>query len=64
VTDPDEPLPDGHPLWSHPKVIITPHIGNTPEMGVPLLAAHIARNVELFGAGQPLEGVVDVDAGY
>lgn len=63
VTDP-EPLPEGHPLWSHPKVLITPHVGNTPEMGVPLLAAHIERNVAAFVAGAPLEGVVDVDAGY
>ena len=37
VTDP-EPLPDDHPLWSLPNCIITPHVGNTPEMGVPLLA--------------------------
>lgn len=64
VTDPDEPLPDGHPLWDHPRVMITPHVGNTPDMGIPLLSAHIARNVELFGAGQPLEGIVDVTAGY
>ncbi|KOG88059.1 hypothetical protein ADK38_21880, partial [Streptomyces varsoviensis] len=26
VTDP-EPLPDGHPLWSAPGVLISPHIG-------------------------------------
>ena len=38
VTDP-EPLPDGHPLWSLPNCIITPHVGNTPEMAKPLLAA-------------------------
>ncbi len=63
VTDP-EPLPDGHPLWHHPRVMITPHIGNTPEMGIPLLANHIVRNVGHFGAGRDLEGVVDVDAGY
>ncbi|MEL6984818.1 MAG: NAD(P)-dependent oxidoreductase, partial [Actinomycetota bacterium] len=63
VTDP-EPLPDGHPLWQHPRVMITPHVGNTPEMGIPLLANHIVRNVRHFGAGQDLEGVVDVDAGY
>ncbi len=63
VTDP-EPLPDDHPLWAVPNVLITPHIGNTPEMGVPLLAAHIEANVAAFIAGEPLAGVVDVDAGY
>ena len=31
VTDP-EPLPAGHPLWSAPNLLITPHIGgSTPE---------------------------------
>ncbi|MDH5519929.1 MAG: D-isomer specific 2-hydroxyacid dehydrogenase family protein [Acidimicrobiia bacterium] len=63
VTDP-EPLPDGHPLWTHPRVIITPHVANTPEMGIPLLARHIRSNVGHFAAGEELEGVVDVDAGY
>ncbi len=63
VTDP-EPLPDGHPLWAHPRVLITPHIGNTPEMGIPLLAGHIRTNVGRFGAGDELQGIVDVDAGY
>jgi phosphoglycerate dehydrogenase-like enzyme len=63
VTDP-EPLPDGHRLWSRPNMLVTPHVGNTPEMGIPLLADHIERNVALFAAGKPLEGVVDVDAGY
>ncbi len=63
VTDP-EPLPDGHPLWSNPRVIITPHVANTPEMGIPLLARHIRSNVARFAAGQELEGRIDVDAGY
>lgn len=63
VTDP-EPLPDDHPLWSRRNVLITPHVGNTEEMGVPLLAAHIRRNVGLFARGEPLEGIVDAEAGY
>lgn len=63
VTDP-EPLPGGHPLWTHRRVIITPHVANTPEMGIPLLARHIRTNVARFAAGEELEGRIDVDAGY
>ncbi len=63
VTDP-EPLPDGHPLWSEPRAIISPHVGNTQAMGVPLLAAHITDNVQRFISGQPLLGLVDTTAGY
>lgn len=63
VTDP-EPLPDGHPLWHEPRALISPHVGNTPEMGIPLLAAHITDNVRRFAAGEPLDGVVDPDLAY
>lgn len=63
VTDP-EPLPAGHPLWSLPNCIITPHVGNTPEMAVPLLSARIATNVRRFADEEELEGLVDVEAGY
>ena len=63
VTDP-EPLPDGHPLWSLPNCIITPHVGNTPEMAKPLLAARVTDNVRRFARGEELIGLVDVDAGY
>jgi phosphoglycerate dehydrogenase-like enzyme len=63
VTDP-EPLPDGHPLWSLPNCIITPHVGNTPEMAKPLLAARVTENVRRFRKGEELIGLVDVEAGY
>jgi phosphoglycerate dehydrogenase-like enzyme len=63
VTDP-EPLPDGHPLWTEPRCIITPHTADTPEMIVPLLARRIRTNVAHFAAGEPLEGLVDGTAGY
>lgn len=63
VTDP-EPLPADHRLWTLENCLITPHVGNTPEMAVPLLAARVAENVRRFGAGEPLIGPVDVDAGY
>ena len=63
VTDP-EPLPDGHPLWSMPNCIITPHTGTTPEMARPLLAERVTRNVRMFAQGEPLIGLVDLEAGY
>jgi len=63
VTEP-EPLPDGHPLWSLPNCLITPHSADTDEMTRPLLAERIKENVERFAAGLPLVGTVDKLAGY
>jgi phosphoglycerate dehydrogenase-like enzyme len=63
VTDP-EPLPEGHRLWSLPNCIITPHVGNTPAMAVPLLSERIATNVRLWAAGDDLVGPVFTDLGY
>ncbi len=63
VTDP-EPLPDGHPLWSEPRCLITPHVANTSAMLQPRLAERITENVRRRGAGEPLLGIVDPAAGY
>jgi D-3-phosphoglycerate dehydrogenase len=63
VTDP-EPLPDGHPLWELPNAIVTPHVANTWDMAVPELVGMVGRNVAHFAAGEPLEGLVDPQAGY
>lgn len=63
VTDP-EPLPPDHPLWSMNNCIITPHVGNTPEMAKPLLSERITANVRRFARGEELLGLVDPDAGY
>ncbi|MBI2708495.1 MAG: hydroxyacid dehydrogenase [Actinobacteria bacterium] len=63
VTDP-EPLPAGHPLWDLPNAIVTPHVGNTPAMAVPLLAERITANVRRWSAGEELLGPVDPRLGY
>jgi phosphoglycerate dehydrogenase-like enzyme len=63
VTEP-EPLPDGHPLWSLPTCLITPHTANPWSAARPLLAARIEQNVRRFSVGQELLGLVDVEAGY
>jgi phosphoglycerate dehydrogenase-like enzyme len=63
VTTP-EPLPEGHPLWSAPRCVITSHSADTPEMVLPLLAQRIRANVAaLIGAGA-FTGVVDPRSGY
>ncbi len=63
VTDP-EPLPDGHPLWTAPNCIVTPHVADTEDMVVPLFAERVARNVRAFRSGGVFEGRIDLTAGY
>jgi phosphoglycerate dehydrogenase-like enzyme len=63
VTDP-EPLPQGHPLWKFPNVVITPHIaGNSPgsfsrRRGV------FTENIGRFVRNEPMRNVVDKQKGY
>jgi phosphoglycerate dehydrogenase-like enzyme len=65
VTDP-EPLPPGHPLWSAPNILITPHTANTPEMAVPVLSARITHNIRALvdDDSDSFHGLIDVDVGY
>jgi phosphoglycerate dehydrogenase-like enzyme len=60
VTDP-EPLPAGHPLWSMPNVLLTPHtaasVGGTLRRAYGLVGDQVRRYV----AGQPLINVVTGD---
>ena len=60
VTDP-EPLPDGHPLWTAPNLLITPHIASSTPMfmvrAIELAAAQIGRYLR----GEPLLNVVTGD---
>ncbi|MBF4458083.1 NAD(P)-dependent oxidoreductase [Pseudoclavibacter sp. VKM Ac-2867] len=63
VTSP-EPLPDGHPLWTTPRLIITPHAADTPEMVQPLLQERVRRNVEAFVSTGRFVGIADPVRGY
>lgn len=63
VTEP-EPLPDGHPLFSEPRALITSHCANPVSLLVPALAERVRENVGRYVAGEPLEGVIDSAAGY
>jgi phosphoglycerate dehydrogenase-like enzyme len=63
VTDP-EPLPDGHPLWTEARALITPHTANPPDALARALAERVEENVARYKAGDELIGVIDVEAGY
>ncbi|MER9951663.1 glyoxylate/hydroxypyruvate reductase A [Mesorhizobium sp. M0047] len=61
VTDP-EPLPAGHPFWSHPKIILTPHIASVTQ---PAGAAQaVVENIRRYRAGLDPIGLVDRSRGY
>jgi glyoxylate/hydroxypyruvate reductase A len=57
-----EPLPPDHPFWRHPRVQITPHAAaiSDPRSVVSVIAANIKR----FRAGEPVQNLVDLAAGY
>ncbi|HEY6319602.1 MAG TPA: NAD(P)-dependent oxidoreductase [Acidimicrobiia bacterium] len=59
-----EPLPEGHWMYSHPQVHLSPHISWSMPGASDLLVETFVENLRRYRAGEPLEGVVDVDAGY
>ena len=63
VTDP-EPLPAGHRLWTHPRVIVTPHTaGGSPRRAGRAIDT-LCENLRRLRAGQPLVAVIDKRKGY
>lgn len=57
VTDP-EPLPEGHPLWSAPHTLISPHVGGASSAFPPRAARLLRDQLTRLAAGQPLEHLV------
>ncbi|HET7154837.1 MAG TPA: NAD(P)-dependent oxidoreductase, partial [Hyphomicrobiaceae bacterium] len=57
-----EPLPADHPLWSHPRVIITPH--NAAESAPSAIARYALRQMHAQRQGQRLKHVVHRARGY
>ncbi len=57
VTDP-EPLPPGHPLWSAPGLLLTPHVAGAVPQTEERAAAAVRDQLDRVLAGQPLANVV------
>jgi glyoxylate/hydroxypyruvate reductase A len=57
-----EPLPHSSPLWSHPRVIVTPH--NAAESAPSAIARYALSQMAAHRRGEPLSHVVDPGRGY
>lgn len=61
VTDP-EPLPENHAFWTHPKILLTPHIASFTQ---PHSAARtVVENIKRYQSGLEPLGLVDRSRGY
>jgi phosphoglycerate dehydrogenase-like enzyme len=59
-----EPLPEDHPLWEQPNVLITPHSAAIFPEFWPRSLALLAENIRRFRSGETLKNLVDKKRGY
>ena len=59
-----EPLPEGHPFYAHPGVVMTPHVSATTRRFWDRETDLITDNIGRFVRGEPLRNLVDKQAGY
>jgi phosphoglycerate dehydrogenase-like enzyme len=59
-----EPLPAGHWLYEHPKVRLSPHTSWSAPGALDRLLDPFLENLRHYLAGEPLDGLVDVELGY
>lgn len=57
-----EPLPQEHPFWTHPQVVLTPHIASMTHLETAVGA--VIGNLRRHRVGLPLIGLVDRGRGY
>ncbi len=57
-----EPLPEDHPFWAHPQIIVTPHVASLSDPRS--IAPQIVENYRRLKAGEDLLNEVDIERGY
>jgi glyoxylate/hydroxypyruvate reductase A len=57
-----EPLPPGHPFWTRPEIVITPHIAAETELAPAI--AQVADKLACWARGDAVSGAVDRTLGY
>lgn len=58
----EEPLPPGHPFWSHPQIRVTPHVASMTDLQA--AAEHIVEDYRRLEAGGSLQHPVNKERGY
>ena len=59
-----EPLPADHAFYRMPNVLLSPHCADHTTGWMELAVNQFMENFERFRNGQPLEFIVDKQAGY
>ncbi len=60
----EEPLPQEHPFWGHPRVLVLPHVSGVSDRFWKRESALIVGNIERYLRGERLDNEVDLEAGY
>ncbi len=60
----NEPLPEGHPFFSMPNVLVSPHCADRTSDWLEQSVRFFLRNFDHFRKGEPLENMVDKKASY
>jgi phosphoglycerate dehydrogenase-like enzyme len=59
-----EPLPPEHPFWSHPRVVVSPHVSAVSDRFWERETALVVENIRRYRRGARLKNLVDLKAGY
>jgi len=59
-----EPLPRSHPLWRHPRVLVSPHVSGVSDRFWARETALLVENIRRYRTGRRLRNLVDPDRGY
>jgi phosphoglycerate dehydrogenase-like enzyme len=59
-----EPLPEGHWLYTHPKVHLSAHVSWGSPRAYDRILESFVDNLRRYTAGEPLDGVIDLEEGY
>lgn len=60
----EEPLPEGHPFWTHPRVVVSPHISAVSDRFWDRQTELLVENIRRYRRGARLLNQVDLKAGY